>query len=552
MLLLSAVLAGCAVPQPPPGGPRDTTPPSLVSSSPSEGAVNVSTRSIRLEFSEYVERNSLPRALTITPAVEGPFRYDWGRRTVEILVPSSLRDSTTYILSIDTNLRDVRGVSLTRPITLAFSTGPTIQQGRLSGRALSGRTGDPVAELDVLAYPAPDSLLPHPLPDRPAYRTQTGPDGRFTFEYLREQPYFVILLRDRDRSLHPDPGEAYGVPPRAVLRADTVLTDTTDATWLIANPDTLRPALQQVRSQSDQRHLLRLSEPVRLTSLDTDGWLLTDSLQRRRNVRAVFQRPGDVLDVVLRTEPLPPSTHLLRPPSAIVDTSGNVVRPDTVRFTPSTQADTLRLRFLGVSPAPANDDSVATLPPGLHPGVQFSQPLDSTRLRSVVTVQDSTGAPRSYVASTPDGTTYQLRLRPPLASAETVRLTVAPDLRPPPDTAAAFLFQRMSRRQLGSLSGVVQHDVPNSTILVELYEANADSLVATVAATPEGAFRFAGLPEGVYRFRAYADRDADRQWDAGTLAPYQQAEPVTWAEAPSWRARWDAALADTLRLSSSP
>lgn len=553
MLLLILAQASCAVPQPPTGGPRDTTPPSLVASSPVEGAVNVTTQTIRLEFSEYVERNSLPRALTLTPAVEGSVQYDWGRRSVEITLPSTLRDSTTYILSIDTNLQDVRGVSLERPITLAFSTGPTIQQGRLTGRALDARTGDPVADLDVLAYAASDSLPPRPLPERPAYRTQTGPDGSFSFEYLREQLYFVAVLRDRNRNLRPDPGEAYGAPPRAVLRADSTLTDTTNATWLIASPDTLRPTVQQVRSQSSQRHTLRLSEPVRLTSLVTSGWLVVDSLQQqRRNVQAVFQRPGDVQDIVLLTAPLPPSMHLLRPAPMVVDTSGNVVRPDTVRFIPSAQTDTLRARFLRFTPSAASSDSMVTLPPRRQPGVQFSQPVDTARLRSGVTAQDSTGAPRPYEASTPDGTTYRLRFLPPLASAETVRLAVAPALLAPPDTTASLLVQRMSRRQLGSLSGVVQQNGPNSMIIVELYETSADSLVATVAVDPEGAFQFTGLPEGAYRFRAFADRNGNGQWDAGALNPYRQAEPVTWAEAPSWRARWDAALADTLRLPRKP
>jgi hypothetical protein len=547
MLGLSLGLAACAVPQPPPGGPRDTTPPELVASTPAEGTVNVSTRTIRLEFSEYVERASLPRAVTLTPALDGPVTYDWGRRAVELTLPTALRDSTTYILTIDTELEDVRGVALRQPITLAFSTGPTIQQGRLAGQALDARTGTPVAGQDVWAYAALDSLPPRPLPERPAYRTQTGPDGRFSFEYLREQPYFVAVVDDRNRNLRPDASEAYGVPPRPVLRADSVRADTLAATWLIANPDTVRPAPQQVRSRSATRHIVRFSEPVRLQTRSPDGWLVVDSLQqRRRAVRAAYQPPGDRRAIALLTDSLASTPHLLRPAPTIVDSSDNAVRTDTLRFVPSARPDTLPVQFVDF--VPAGVDSVVTLLPGQQPSVRFNQPIDSTRLQSVLSVVDSTGALRPFDASTTDGTTYRLRLRMPLAEGETVRLTVAPAVRPTSDTTAVQRVQRISRRQLGGVSGVVAPADTNRTVLVELYETEADSLVATVAAGPDGTFQFSGLPEGTYRFRAFIDRDADRRWNAGTLVPYRGAERAAWADAPSWRARWDTALADTLRI----
>jgi hypothetical protein len=517
-----------------------------VASTPDEGAVNVSTRTIRLEFSEYVDRTSLPRALTITPAVEGPVTYDWGRRSVEVTLPTALRDSTTYVLTLDTNLRDVRGVALQRPITLAFSTGPTIQQGRLAGRARDAQTGTPLAELDVWAYASPDSLPPRPLPDNPAYRTQTDPDGRFTFEYLREQPYFIAVVQDRNRNLQPDVGEAYGVPPRPVLRADSVVADSLRA-WRVAAPDTVRPVPQQIRSRSASRHVIRFSEPVRLTSRTSDSWIVLDSLQNRlRDVWTVYQAPGSSREVTLRTDPLDAAAHHFRPSPAVVDSSGNSVRLDTLRFVPSAQPDTLRLRFTRF--VPAAPDSIVTLLPDQRPGVQFNQPLDSTRLHAVLTVRDSTGADRPYDALTTDGTTYRLRLHPPLAFDEMVQLFVAPEVVSASDMTRMKRMRRIARRQLGSLSGVVLPADTNRPVLVELYETNADSLFTTVAAAPDGAFQFSDLPEGSYRFRAYIDSNANRRWDAGTLVPYRPAEPASWADAPTWRARWDAALADTLHI----
>ena len=78
LLALFVLLTACANPVPPSGGPEDTTPPSVVRSRPVSDTVNVptSTQSLRIEFSEYVERGSLPRAITVTPAFERPLEYD--------------------------------------------------------------------------------------------------------------------------------------------------------------------------------------------------------------------------------------------------------------------------------------------------------------------------------------------------------------------------------------------------------------------------------------------------------------------------------------------
>ena len=219
VLLVVAVacvgLASCANPVPPSGGPRDETPPRIATSRPAAEATNVSRgRTVRIAFSEYVDRESLREALTVTPAPGGRLTFDWSRRSVEIMFPQRFRDSTTYLLTIDKELTDLRGVELEQPIRLAFSTGPRIDRGRLAGRVVGSRHGQGREGFDVYAYAAAaaDSAR---LPPAPLYRTQTGSEGAFQFEYLREeQRYYVVALRDRNRNYRADPLEAFAVPPR--------------------------------------------------------------------------------------------------------------------------------------------------------------------------------------------------------------------------------------------------------------------------------------------------------------------------------------------------
>ncbi len=545
------VLGACASPLPPTGGPPDQTPPAVVDTDPPAGAVNVRAEKIEITFSEYVDQGSFARAFSLTPDFERLPEFSWHGKRVEVLFPEPLRENTTYILTLDNNLRDLHGVALREPITFAFSTGPEINRGRLAGRVLEPWRGDGAPGLDVYAFPAPDEAAPDSLPERPAYRTQTGADGRFLFEYMSEEPFFVIALRDRNRNRRPDVSEAFAVPPRPVLRPDTTAAAGDDRRWLVTLRDTIPPELRQVRARSSRRLALRFSEAVRLARTDTAGWVLRDSLTGARPaVRAVYMIPEDPRQVLVLTDSLAARTHTIRV-AAVVDSSGNAVRGGEMRFTPVAEADTFRLRFRGFDPDTlvAPPDGIP-LPPMLRPAVRFNQPADSARFRAVVAVRDTTGRPLAFTRETEDGVTYRLSLAPwpgtPFdVSVDGRALTGA-------DTVFTRRYRRMGPDELGELSGYVTADDTTGTLVVELYEAESEARTPIRTARPDatGFFVFRELPGGgQYRLRAFVDRNGNGRWDGGFLLPYTPAEPIGWGgDLPPVRARWETVADDTLRV----
>jgi hypothetical protein len=609
------ILAGCANPIPPGGGPRDTTPPSVVESRPSAGDVNVDQGvDVEIAFSEYIERGSFGQALTVTPALDGQApEVDHDGRSVTISFPEPLRDNTTYIITLDTNLRDVRGVELDAPITIAFSTGPTINRGQLSGRVLQADTGAPQEGIDIYAYaldapggldstavdttvadsaslvspPSPNAIaLPDSLPERPAYRTQTGPDGQFQFDYLNEQPYYVIALADANRNRQPDASEAFAVPPQPALVADSTGTSPPQP-WVATLRDTIPPRPIRVQSNTRRRHAVRFDVPVQLLDRTPSRWALLDSVREADiSVGAVYQRGSDRRLVYLRTPPLNATPHrLVLPPRTVADSSGNAVPTDTLRFTPSEVADTLRTRFVQFTPTGLSPDTndVYTLLPDEPPGVRLNEPVDSTRLRSIITARDSVGNTRTFTLSTRDGTTYRLRFSPPLAPTERADVQVDGASLARPDTTFARMFRRIANRQLGAVGGTVTLDAPAADSTGER-PTLTDSTQADHAATdttralpapivvevlmdgPQprvpprqtvtdstGSFLFTQLPEGSYRFRAFLDVNQNGEWDGGEILPYHPAEPITWSEGTiSNRPRWDNILEAPLRLASPP
>ncbi|MEX1055041.1 MAG: Ig-like domain-containing protein, partial [Rhodothermales bacterium] len=539
--VVSVLLASCATPVPPPGGPRDETPPAVVETLPPAGQVNFSGGSLRIAFSEHVDAASLPRAFSITPAFAGPVEFAWRGRSVEIRFPEPLRENTTYVVTLDTNLRDVHSVALATPITLAFSTGATISRGIISGRVLLNDDGGPAAGIDVFAYAVPDSAAPDTLAGRPDYRTQTGQDGSFRFDYLTEQFYFVAAVQDLNRNFRPDPAERFASPPAAAVRADSLAGDR-GLPWILAALDTLPPEPLRLESLSSSRHLLRLSEEVRFVDRDAGLWTLTDSASGAgRQIHDLYMRSGEPRQVYMLTPPLEPGTYSVVA-MALADSSGNRLIEQTLELTPSTAADTVGVRFLSF--LPDGTLSPFTLPRGMEPTLRFNTPVTAELLGSAVTVRDSAGTALVYNAVTHNGTDYEVYPEPPLTGGDIIEVTVDGAGLANPDSLYTATYERLTDGLAGEIAGIVISEL-QGPVVVEALAVEVEVVVPAyeVHADTTGRFILRDMPAGTYRLRVFADVDANGRWDPGALVPYMAPEGMTWTTEPvRVRARWETAL----------
>ena len=84
-------------------------------------------------LSEYLLEKSLKNAFTILPKTSTPAEIKYEGDKVNIYFPDSLSSEQTYILSINRELKDERGVPLSKGIQLAFSTGSRIDNSKIAG-----------------------------------------------------------------------------------------------------------------------------------------------------------------------------------------------------------------------------------------------------------------------------------------------------------------------------------------------------------------------------------------------------------------------------------
>jgi len=331
--------------------------------------------------------------------------------------------------------------------------------------------------------------------------------------------------------------------------------------WVLAPRDTGPPRVQRLRALTRQRLELRFNEPVRLDTLVPDAWRLRDSLADASiDVTALYQPPSDPGVVRLTTAPMRPQRHRLQIPGGVVrDTLGRPLADTTVGVDGVEQPDTLQTRFVGFRPPREAPDSTGADPlvPVDTLAVRFNQPLDSTQVRRVLAVADTTGAARRFTTRTSDGVTYRLHLDPPLEAGQFADVQVRQQPLTGRDTVRTRRVRRVTRRALGDLEGTT--DVPeglrsDSAATRVVVEALAvESTIPTpprrLTTAPGSTFVVRSLPEGTFRFRAFLDRNGNGRWDAGTLRPYRPPEPITWSDAPTEsRPRWTNVLGSPLRF----
>jgi len=192
----------------------DTTPPTLVSTVPADGAVNVSTGvTLKLTFSERINPASLKDILITPSPSQGTEEWSTDGRTVSFTPDEPLLENTQYLLVFaEGSVEDLSGNLNTETVTVGFTTGASFASGRIEG-TLTGDVNSPGAadptgavvvatttelfgegELDILGI------------------AFAGANDTYSISRLPGATYypFAILDSNGDGVLDPERGDAFG------------------------------------------------------------------------------------------------------------------------------------------------------------------------------------------------------------------------------------------------------------------------------------------------------------------------------------------------------
>jgi hypothetical protein len=144
---------------------------------------------VEILFSEAMDRATVRDGFRIYPPA-GRQSFDWSGRRVRVSWERPLAERTTYTVLLSGAIRDARGVPMRNAVTLRFSTGDSIDRGRISG-VLRGKS---LRRAGVPLIAFPDSLGPRPdtMGVSPTYATETDTGGVYSLGGLPTNAGFTV------------------------------------------------------------------------------------------------------------------------------------------------------------------------------------------------------------------------------------------------------------------------------------------------------------------------------------------------------------------------
>jgi hypothetical protein len=215
-VIASISLFGCAVQSQPEGGPRDLTPPVLLEQFPALGTLHFSGNKATMLFDEYIQTSDLKAALTSSPELPGLTFTTQGKRLVfDWDEAVQMRDNTTYRISLGEGVGDLNENNKASNLEFVWSTGNDLDSMSLNGVVQAASTTS-LDGLHVWLVPANTDTLVSPL-----FACKPKKDGSFSFAYLPEQFFDLIVFEDLNFNKKWDESEPMGFRKSYFAKDDT-------------------------------------------------------------------------------------------------------------------------------------------------------------------------------------------------------------------------------------------------------------------------------------------------------------------------------------------
>lgn len=552
------LLAACASIGRPEGGPRDMTPPVMVSSTPAPGSVNVSNGRIDIIFDENITLDDPMNKIVVSPPQKKQAQISSNGRRVRITLRDTLRDSTTYTVDLADAVRDLNEGNILDGLAIDFSTGPSIDTLMISGIVFEGRTLEPAQGMIVGVYSTP--VADTALTTLPMERiTKTNALGRFTIRNLKPGSYRVFAINDLNHDFHWDRSEDIAFLDRDISPS-TMAVEVTDTFTDAAGNDSLvtRPAtrflpddilltwfnenykpLYLVKHERPDARRLTLEMSTRSDSLPQLTLLNTVRVGARLDREAVLQSsPGlDSLTYWLRDTTLIGSDTLKIAARYLhTDTLDNITfTTDTLTFAlrqpkkkkkRDEETDSVpKLEFvnIGISSRQPQDLNMPLLFETSAPTAS----IDSAGFR-IEELVDSVWMPVAAKIPSPPDSLQPMRLLTEMTWKPKTKYRVTID-----SLAVTDIYGNHNRPFVQEVSTHAIEDY--AALFFNIGDLGPDSAIVELLSSDKpvrlepvrnGVATFEYVTPGAYYARLFIDRNHNGRWDTGSVADTVQPEDV--------------------------
>lgn len=208
-LLHCFIIFSCAQITSPTGGKKDTIPPKISKSNPSNYSINFHQKEIKIVFDEWIQPLANAKTqIIISPNINSFPKIDIARNELSIKLKDSLLPNTTYSIFFGDNIKDNNEGNALSGYKYIFSTGEFIDSLKVRGIINTSMNNIPDNSYLLLYKDKEDSAF---TKKRPFYIAKIGTDGSYTLENVKEDNYRIYALSDKNGNYYYDlPTEAIG------------------------------------------------------------------------------------------------------------------------------------------------------------------------------------------------------------------------------------------------------------------------------------------------------------------------------------------------------
>ncbi len=459
---------GCANQLPPGGGPFDTEPPVVVKTFPESGTLNYDKNYVEIEFNEYINKRSVTNSIFITPYFENEPEIKWYSKKMRVIFPEKLKKNSTYVISLGTDITDLRNNKMAESVILRFSTGDKIDEGIIEGKVFSEKPDGIMIYIYKL-----DSMYQTIRYDsaKPDFVTQTSRDGSFHIYGLPHGIFRLIAVRDKMKNFRFDINEDEIGFPVKDYKLDEKVSKIENVNFELIKIDTIKPLVNSVKF-IDLNHLRVLfSEEIEIKNLSNNNFtILDDSLKKYEILGFIKTEPNSI---ILITESMKPDHDYKITIKEIFDLSGNKLETIKLSFYTENIADTALVTIKKIE-GNLSGNVMEYFNPLCQ--ITFSDYVAYDDFLEAFDVADMGGLRKVYKISRSDSSDFNISFGE-LKQKETLILKLQMSILSPKnsshgDSIFVYKLETNSESEYGSVSGAIKNfssSMKNENLIIHAY-----------------------------------------------------------------------------------
>ena len=212
--LLIVLSFSCANVIPPEGGPKDVSPPEIISTDPPNNSIYFNKNQIEIDFNEIITCNNSKIYSAPDYELIKKINISNGGKGIKLTLNENLRDSTTYVITIQNAISDINEGNTLESFKYTFSTGPSIDTATISGKTIEMNTNNLLTNCLVGIFEGDtktsfDSII---RVKKPLFFCFSDNLGEFKFENLRPGLYTAFCIKDDNLNFKYEESEMVSMP----------------------------------------------------------------------------------------------------------------------------------------------------------------------------------------------------------------------------------------------------------------------------------------------------------------------------------------------------